>query len=140
MTTMGMFRKNFPLTPGTKSIGAKNTQVVTIAKQTGTKTSCAPSMAAWSRGMPWVRFWWIDSPTTMASSTTMPSVTMNAKRLIMLIDTSAVGRKSIEPAKLIGMPKVTQKASRGARKSPSTKSTSTRPIRALRSSRSMRSA
>ena len=55
MTTTGMFRKNFPLTPGTKSIGAKATQVVSTLKITGWATSCTPVTAARKRPMPFER-------------------------------------------------------------------------------------
>ena len=42
MTTIGTTRKNFPMGPGTISIGANATQLVRIAKMTGCATSLAP--------------------------------------------------------------------------------------------------
>ena len=56
-----------------------------------------------------------------------PSVTMNANSEIMLIDTSVAGRNSIAPRNEIGMPRVTQNASRISRNSPRQSSTSIRP-------------
>ncbi len=138
ITTMGMFRKNFPEMPGTKSSGAKKTQVVMMEKQTGIATDLAPTTAAFSLETPSDRSWWIDSPTTIASSTTMPSVTMNAKSEIMLMETSTAGRKSSEPMKLIGIPSITQKAKRASRNKPSTRRTRIRPKAALRRRRSTR--
>ena len=48
----------------------------------------------------------------MASSTTIPSTTMNANSEIMLIDTSSVGIIQNVPRNEIGMPRLTQNASR----------------------------
>jgi len=64
---------------------------------------------------------------------------MNAKSEIMLIDTPSIGMKSRVPRKLMGIPIVTQNASRSSRKMPSTMSTRIRPRYALRIRRSMRS-
>ncbi|GIT05259.1 MAG: hypothetical protein CM1200mP29_06700 [Verrucomicrobiota bacterium] len=52
------------------------------------------------------------SPMRMASSTTMPSTTINANSEIMLIDTSSEGISQNVPRNEIGMPRLTQKASR----------------------------
>jgi hypothetical protein len=78
------------------------------------------------------------SPATIASSTTMPSAMMNANIEIMLIEMSNMGRNSIAPRNEVGMPTVTQNASRSSRKSPSTTSTMQRPRNPLRRSSSRR--
>ena len=79
------------------------------------------------------------SPTTMASSTTMPSTTMKAKREIRLIVTSKVGISRMAPRKETGIPRATQPASLRRRKRARTRNTSTNPVRPLRSSRESRS-
>ena len=65
--------------PGTKNRGPKAAMVVRTAKVTGTAISWAPSMAAVVGSLPCSIFSQAFSPTTMASSTTMPRVTMSAK-------------------------------------------------------------
>ena len=57
MTTMGMFRKNFPETPGMNKSGAKKTHVVRIENTTGTETDLAPTTAARRRDLPDCRIW-----------------------------------------------------------------------------------
>ena len=57
----------------------------------------------------------------------------------MLMDTPVDGMNSSEPTKLIGMPSVTQNASRISRKSPRQNTTSRSPICAFLSSRFRRS-
>ena len=61
----------------------------------------------------------------------MPSVMMNAKSEIMLIDTSATGKNNNEPENEIGMPSVTQNARRPSRNKPSVNKTRIKPMRAL---------
>ena len=58
------------------------------------------------------------SPTTIASSTTIPSATINANIEIMLIVTSIDGRNRKQPMNEIGIPIVTQNASLNSRNSP----------------------
>ena len=55
ITTIGTTRKNFPMGPGTISIGANATQLVRIAKMTGVATSLAPPIAASRRPLPSIR-------------------------------------------------------------------------------------
>ena len=68
------------------------------------------------------------SPTTIASSTTMPSTMINANSVIMLTDTPSVGISISAPMNEIGMPIVTQKATRSSRNRPRQIMTSARPM------------
>ena len=52
ITTMGITRINFPMTPVTNMSGIKATIVVRTEKTTGTPTSKVPSMAALSLDFP----------------------------------------------------------------------------------------
>ena len=56
MATAGICMKSLPLAPGTKSIGANATMLVSTAKVTGPAISRAPAIAAASAGMPCSRF------------------------------------------------------------------------------------
>ena len=73
------------------------------------------------------------SPTMMASSTTMPSTRRNAKLETMFVDTPSPGINAIAPRNAIGIPRLTQRASRISRNNVSTTRTSTRPAAPLRS-------
>ncbi len=140
MTTAGNSRKILPITPGTKNIGLKAAMVVRMAKVTGTAISLAPRIDASSLPMPRCMWPKAFSPTTMASSTTMPSVMIRAKSVIMLIDRSSPGISRKAPMKEMGMPRDTQNDSRGSRNRARMMMTSTPPSLALRTSRSMRPA
>ena len=74
----------------------------------------------------------------IASSTTIPSTTMNANSEIRLTETSFQGMKITAPRNEIGMPSDTQPARRSLKKSDSTSSTSAKPARPLRVSSSRR--
>ena len=134
-TTAGICMKNLPVCPGTMNSGKKATMLVSTAKQTGAETSLAPSMAARRKGTPRWRCSYTFSPTTTASSTTMPNVTMKANSEIMLMDAPVNGMNRKEPRMEMGMPSVTQKASFGSRNRPSSSRTSTSPRNAFFSSR-----
>ena len=54
---------------------------------------------------------------------------MNAKSEIMLSDTPRIGMRKNEPQNEMKMPRLTQKATAGRRKMPSTVTTSSSPIR-----------
>ena len=84
---------------------------------------------------------YIDSPMTMASSTTTPSTMRNPNADMTLIDKSRPGRgkKVSAPAKEIGMPIATQKAKRKLRKTISETNTKSTPIKPLRPRRDKRS-
>jgi hypothetical protein len=80
-----------------------------------------------------------SSPTTMASSTMMPSAMISANRLIMLMLPPTRYRMNSVAAKDTGMPQATQKATRPVRNRYRISTTSTRPPRPLRTSSMMRS-
>ena len=67
------------------------------------------------------------SPTTTASSTTIPSTSIKVKREIIFIETSKRGRSQKPPIKEIGIPKETQAASLGLRNKAKTIKTRTKP-------------
>ena len=113
--------------------------LVATANSTGTIISRAPSTAAWSLGAPRSMAWYTFSPTMTASSTTMPSVMMNANSEIMLMLAPNSGSSSSAPMSVVGMPKATQKASRGWMNRPSTITTSSRPQAPLLTSSASRS-
>ena len=138
MTMTGMTTMNLPMLPSTKARGRKAATEVRMVKTTGLATSRVPSTAAGTRPFPRSRWEKMFSPTTTASSTTMPRARMKAKRESMLIDTSkgSISRKL--PRKEMGIPSITQKARRRSRNRLRQTKTSTRPTWALRSSRSSR--
>ena len=78
------------------------------------------------------------SPTTIASSTTIPSTTMKAKSEIMFTDAPKKGIRKSAPRNEVGIPQATQNATRTSRKRLRQSTTRISPICALRHSRSMR--
>ena len=139
ITTAGISLKIRPIVPGTKNNGANAATVVRIAKVTGIAISFAAATAAWGADSPFSRKANVRSPTTIASSTTMPSVTMNANVVTMLIEISAGPRISSAPRNEIGMPSATQNASRKSMNTARITTTSTRPSSAFLSRRFRRS-
>ena len=77
MTTAAMNPYAWPRVPTANIRGRKATAVVTTPKVTGTSTSWAPSIAPASLPPPRDCAEWTFSPTTTASSTSMPSARMN---------------------------------------------------------------
>ena len=134
MTTTPMTLKNEDMRPPAISRGRNAATVVSTPKMTGTATSQVPSTAAWTGGLPSCSWACTRSPTTMASSTRMPSTRMKDITVIVLMDTSKKGKSAIVPSMAIGMPTATHMASRNRRKRARTASTSTRPEPAVRSS------
>ena len=127
ITTTGMFRMMLPRVPGTISRGQNAAIVVRTAKMTGLLTCEAPCTADSKGASPFSRLRYMFSPMTIASSTTIPRISMNAKREIMLIDISNTGRSHSPVAKEMGIPIVTQKASLTLRKSERSITTRMRP-------------
>ena len=124
--------------PGTNIIGMNAATVVRTAKVTGLAISLAPSMAPRSPS-PCSSWWrWMFS-TMIASSTTIPSTRVKANSEMTLADTSSDGIIAMAPRNEIGMPRLTQKASRSSRNSVSTMKTSTNPLAPVRSIRLRRS-
>ena len=115
MTMTGMTTMNLPMFPSTKARGRKAATEVRMVKTTGLPTSRVPSTAACTRPFPSSRWEKMFSPTTTASSTTMPRARMKAKRESMLIDTSKGSMSRKLPRKEMGMPIITQKARRMSR-------------------------
>ena len=115
ITTTGKGHQNFPVSPGISKRGIKAIIVVAILKITGRETSLVPAIAASIGLSPFLRYSYTFSPTTMASSTTIPSTTRNPNMEIMLILTPTSGRKMIPPIKEIVIPIMTQKARRYSR-------------------------
>ena len=134
----GITRQIFPFQPGTNNIGAKAAIVVRTPKITGMATRCVPSTAPRTPGKPACWRAKMLSPTTIASSTTIPSTRMNENSEIIFTDTSKIGIIAIAPRNEIGIPIVTHIASRNRKKRASTTKTRNSPLRALRNSRSMR--
>jgi len=139
ITTTAAGIMNRPIMPSTVKSGAKAVTVVRTAKRTGQPTSSTPRVAAACGPSPRSRRAKTLSPTTMASSTTMPSERMKAKSEIMLRVTPNQGSTQKPPKKLIRMPSETQKASRSCMLRASTRKTRPRPINPFLSSRFMRS-
>ena len=113
--------------------------VVRIVISTGGPISIAPSMAA-SEGL--LSISWcakIFSPTTIASSTTIPSTKINANREIILILVSIEGIAIIAPAKLSGIPIIIQKDKSIRKKSDSVKKTNPSPSQRFFINKSIRS-
>ena len=129
---------NFPIMPLIRDRGKNAAKVVSTANVTGMAISLAPWIAASSMDIPSRCSLYAFSPITIASSTTIPKVMISANRVIILIDTSAAGRNTMDPKKASGIPNVTQKASRISRNSPRIKKTRMNPHRALFKSRSIR--
>ena len=77
------------------------------------------------------------SPTTMASSTTIPNTKIKVKRESIFIDTSTIGINIKPPRKEIGIPKETQPARFVLRKRARTIITKARPNRPFSVNRSI---
>ena len=116
-----------PISPSTDSIGAKVTIVVKTAKNTGVATCIAPFTAASSGSIPLSLNNAIFSPTTIASSTTIPKTRIKVKSDNMLMERLNGANNQKPPIKEIGIPRETQNANFGLRKSAKTKITKKRP-------------
>ena len=80
------------------------------------------------------------SPMMIASSTTMPSTTMNANKLMVLMETptAALGSSMKAPMKATGRPTATQMAMRRRRNRPKMMNTRAAPAAKFSSIRLMR--
>lgn len=74
--------------PSQNASGINGASVVSVPESTGRKTSPAASFAAFIIPIPWFskKIRCVFSITTIASSTTIPSASRNAKSTIMFID------------------------------------------------------
>ena len=104
-----------PKRPSINVSGMKATMVVKTPKVTGSATSMVPLMDASIPASPIFNLRYTDSPVTMASSTTIPSTTINPNALIRfkVIPNAAITENA--PRKLMGMPMNTQMAILGRR-------------------------
>ena len=98
----------------------------------GPTTAFAPEIAASSALFPLSRSAAMLSPTTTASSTTMPMRRKKAKSVPMFRVRSAVPKRSSDPTKDSGIPRVTQNAMRRSNTRTRVMKTSTVPISAFR--------
>ena len=131
ITMIGRPRTSFPIEPGTASIGRNAATVVSTPKITGVARPCAPRIAPSS--LLALRFCstCVFSPTTIASSTRMPSTSTRPIREIQLIETPRNGSTAKVPSSAVGTPHATHAASRRRRNSASTTSTMIAPCQAL---------
>ena len=137
IVTTGMILHTFPKAPSTNIIGEKVTIVVKTANITGFATWYAPSNAASGPLSPLFLNICMFSPTTIASSTTIPSTRMKVNSEIILMETSKIGRSQNPPINEIGMPNETQPASFGLRNKASTTSTNDKPRAAFSTNKSI---
>ena len=107
----------------------RNPSIVVITPTViGPTTALAPEIAASSERLPRSRSAAMLSPTTTASSTTMPTIRKNPKIVPMLRVRSAGAKKSSEPMKESGIPTVTQVAMRRSNSNTRLRNTSIAPI------------
>ena len=128
ITTTGMSIRIVPSVPPTSSSGKNAAMVVSDDDSTGASIRRAPASAE-ARGS--VPRWYCasaSSPTTIASSTMMPSVMMSAIRLTMLMLPPIAQSAPSAAMNETGIPTVTQNATRPLRNRNSTATTSTRPV------------
>ena len=86
ITMIGMVRRIEPMMPPISSSGINAAIVVSDEDTTGANMRRAPPSAALKGSSPRSKCVTASSPTTIASSTMMPSVMMSANRLIMLTE------------------------------------------------------
>ena len=98
ITTQVMWRVNSLVESFRKIHGRKAMMVVTTPKITGLATSIVPSTAALMLSVVSCPLLWMPSPTTMASSTTIPSTSRKAKVDSIFNDTPTVGNNTNAPA------------------------------------------
>ena len=127
ITTSGKMRHIPPISPSTESIGENVTIVVKTAKNTGVATCNAPFTAASTGSIPRSLKSAIFSPTTIASSTTIPKTKIKVNNDNMLIDMSNGPNNQKPPIKEIGIPKETQKANFGFKNNAKTMITNISP-------------
>ena len=134
ITVNGMSAIRLPNRPPTATSPKKAITVVSVAENTGAAILIAAVSAAVTGSSPSVRCRKSAcSPTTMASSTTMPSVMMSAKSEIMLIVSPPSHIRAIADRSATGMPAATQNAVRAFRNRNSSPTTSASPVAALSS-------
>src|SRR5690606_15630479 len=108
MTTIGTALISMPSGPGKNSSGRNATMVVITENNTGWYTSITPTKAASVPVSPSSCRAWMDSPTTTASSTTMPSTRIKANKEIKLIEVAVSGSTNKVPTETTRTPTLTQ--------------------------------
>jgi len=134
----GITRQICASAPCTLNIGRNAAMVVITAAKTGVRTDLLPRSAAASGDRVLPRSCMMFSPTTIASSTTMPRTSKNTNSEIMFKETPVNGRTAMAPRNATGMPTATQMASLNCKNRASISRTMTPPIMAFCSSRLMR--
>ncbi len=121
---------NSEVDPLTKIQGKNAITVVITPNKTGLATSCAPAIDAFTPPPIRLASLCMPSPTTIASSTTIPSTSKNANVESMFKDTPTDPSKTKAPAYAVAIPTATQNATTGLRVNNNTIMTSTRPMAA----------
>ena len=135
MTTTGTIPRIWPNIPVTNSSGANAAIVVKTPITTGPMTPLTPRKAPTTPRCPASCSVMMFSPTTTASSTTIPSTMIRANRETMLILTPRKSKNRKAPRKEIGTPMATQIASRRSSITTRNRNTSAKPRVPLRTSR-----
>ena len=136
ITVKGMSAIKSPKVPSIAINPKKAMFVVKVAETTGQNIRSAARSAATTGASPNTRRRYSAcSPTTMASSTTIPSVMINANNEIMLIVSPPACISATPDSIATGIPAATQIAVRVFKNSTSSSRTSPSPITALSSSR-----
>ncbi len=139
ITVSGMSTIRSPNCPPMATRPKKAISVVSVAEKTGSAMRRAAFSAAVGASSPRCRIRASAcSPTTMASSTIIPSVMISAKSEIMLIVSPATYISATVASRATGMPAATQKAVRALRNRKSSARTSPSPVSPLASSMSSR--
>ena len=127
-TTPPIVLKNAPNCPPNSKIGKNAAMVVRTPKITGTETSIVPSIAASSFENPFTSKAWIRSPTTIASSTIIPSTRIKPITVSELIVSPTEGNRARAPAIAIGIPAATQIASLNLKNKVRINNTNSKPV------------
>ena len=116
MTTSGSTPMIWPIVSVISSMGAKAASVVVMAAMTGLSIMSTPFSAATAGLSPISSRVLVCSPTTIASSTIMPSIMIRPNSEIILMDWPVMYMKPTVASSATGMPAATQKAMRLLRK------------------------
>ena len=129
MTTSGTLLMILPVEPGTVSRAQKAVTVVNTEKMTGALIRCAPRIAVVSPSRSRLRSAKMFSPTTIASSTTIPSASTRAIIENMLMETPSICMPQSVPTSATDNPAATHSARRTSRKNVRARKTRTSPRR-----------
>nr|AIF10433.1 hypothetical protein [uncultured marine thaumarchaeote KM3_45_G08] len=138
-TTRGIATMISPITPEIIITGRKAATVVKLAETTGTIMYFAPATAASEGPRPEDRFTNACSPTTIASSTTIPIIIIIANKLTILIVWPVTNMAAKDPKIAVGIPTAIQKATREFKKTNNIPNTNAKPPRPFLRSKFIRS-